>query len=86
MFAGTCWHLRRLDWCEEVGEPLMDEVSVCQYSEQYLLPIGTFDFFPLSSSFLFLKKHVCLFKVHKLKSRDEVDSKSTLYTQNLSVV
>lgn len=26
-FAGTCWHLRRLDWCEEVGEPLMDEVS-----------------------------------------------------------
>uniref|UniRef100_A0A4W6EC60 Ubiquitin specific peptidase 40 n=1 Tax=Lates calcarifer TaxID=8187 RepID=A0A4W6EC60_LATCA len=22
---GTCWHLRRLDWCEEVGEPLMDE-------------------------------------------------------------
>ncbi|XP_041669120.1 ubiquitin carboxyl-terminal hydrolase 40 [Cheilinus undulatus] len=20
-----CWHLRRLDWCEEVGEPLMDE-------------------------------------------------------------
>uniref|UniRef100_A0A7N6BXZ5 Ubiquitin carboxyl-terminal hydrolase n=1 Tax=Anabas testudineus TaxID=64144 RepID=A0A7N6BXZ5_ANATE len=21
----TCWHLRRLDWCEEVGEPLMDE-------------------------------------------------------------
>lgn len=26
-FAGTCWHLRRLDWCEDVGEPLMDEVS-----------------------------------------------------------
>ncbi|KAM8833045.1 ubiquitin carboxyl-terminal hydrolase 40 [Synchiropus picturatus] len=22
---GSCWHLRRLDWCEEVGEPLMDE-------------------------------------------------------------
>ncbi|XP_041827109.1 ubiquitin carboxyl-terminal hydrolase 40 isoform X2 [Melanotaenia boesemani] len=22
---GTRWHLRRLDWCEEVGEPLMDE-------------------------------------------------------------
>uniref|UniRef100_G3P742 USP domain-containing protein n=1 Tax=Gasterosteus aculeatus aculeatus TaxID=481459 RepID=G3P742_GASAC len=22
---GTCWHLRRLDWCEEVGEPIMDE-------------------------------------------------------------
>ncbi|XP_047467575.1 ubiquitin carboxyl-terminal hydrolase 40 isoform X2 [Mugil cephalus] len=22
---GTCWHLRRLDWCEEVGEPLMEE-------------------------------------------------------------
>ncbi|XP_026161733.1 ubiquitin carboxyl-terminal hydrolase 40 isoform X2 [Mastacembelus armatus] len=22
---GTCWHLRRLDWCEEVGEPLIDE-------------------------------------------------------------
>lgn len=22
---GTCWHLRRLDWCEEVGEPLVDE-------------------------------------------------------------
>lgn len=22
---GTAWHLRRLDWCEEVGEPLMDE-------------------------------------------------------------
>uniref|UniRef100_A0A3Q0S7X2 Ubiquitin specific peptidase 40 n=1 Tax=Amphilophus citrinellus TaxID=61819 RepID=A0A3Q0S7X2_AMPCI len=22
---GTCWHLRRLDWCEEVGEPLTDE-------------------------------------------------------------
>lgn len=22
---GTSWHLRRLDWCEEVGEPLMDE-------------------------------------------------------------
>ncbi|XP_068607993.1 ubiquitin carboxyl-terminal hydrolase 40 [Brachionichthys hirsutus] len=22
---GTCWHLSRLDWCEEVGEPLMDE-------------------------------------------------------------
>ncbi|KAM3594008.1 uncharacterized protein V6R79_000611 [Siganus canaliculatus] len=22
---GTCWHLRKLDWCEEVGEPLMDE-------------------------------------------------------------
>lgn len=28
VFPGTCWHLRRLDWCEEVGEPLMDEVSV----------------------------------------------------------
>lgn len=28
VFAGTCWHLRRLDWCEEVGEPLMDEVSL----------------------------------------------------------
>uniref|UniRef100_A0A4W6EAC8 Ubiquitin carboxyl-terminal hydrolase n=1 Tax=Lates calcarifer TaxID=8187 RepID=A0A4W6EAC8_LATCA len=25
VLAGTCWHLRRLDWCEEVGEPLMDE-------------------------------------------------------------
>uniref|UniRef100_A0A3Q3FTU7 Ubiquitin specific peptidase 40 n=1 Tax=Kryptolebias marmoratus TaxID=37003 RepID=A0A3Q3FTU7_KRYMA len=24
-FNGTCWHLRKLDWCEEVGEPLMDE-------------------------------------------------------------
>ncbi|TNN48444.1 Ubiquitin carboxyl-terminal hydrolase 40 [Liparis tanakae] len=24
---GTCWHLRRLDWCEDVGEPIMDEVS-----------------------------------------------------------
>ncbi|KAB5515425.1 hypothetical protein PHYPO_G00249580 [Pangasianodon hypophthalmus] len=22
---GSCWHLRRMDWCEEVGEPLMDE-------------------------------------------------------------
>ncbi|KAK7904202.1 hypothetical protein WMY93_016809 [Mugilogobius chulae] len=22
---GSGWHLRRLDWCEEVGEPLMDE-------------------------------------------------------------
>ncbi|XP_071758299.2 ubiquitin carboxyl-terminal hydrolase 40 [Centroberyx gerrardi] len=22
---GNSWHLRRLDWCEEVGEPLMDE-------------------------------------------------------------
>ncbi|XP_044231472.1 ubiquitin carboxyl-terminal hydrolase 40 [Thunnus albacares] len=22
---GTSWHLRRLDWCEEVGEALMDE-------------------------------------------------------------
>nr|XP_061824121.1 ubiquitin carboxyl-terminal hydrolase 40-like isoform X2 [Nerophis lumbriciformis] len=22
---GTCWHLRRLDWCEEVGEALLDE-------------------------------------------------------------
>ncbi|KAM8914024.1 ubiquitin carboxyl-terminal hydrolase 40 isoform 2-T2 [Spinachia spinachia] len=22
---GTCWHLRRLDWCEEVGEPIVDE-------------------------------------------------------------
>ncbi|XP_051941258.1 ubiquitin carboxyl-terminal hydrolase 40 isoform X1 [Hippocampus zosterae] len=22
---GTCWHLRRLDWCEEVGEALNDE-------------------------------------------------------------
>ncbi|XP_063765610.1 ubiquitin carboxyl-terminal hydrolase 40 [Eleginops maclovinus] len=22
---GTYWHLRRLDWCEEVGEPIMDE-------------------------------------------------------------
>ncbi|XP_035388075.1 ubiquitin carboxyl-terminal hydrolase 40 [Electrophorus electricus] len=22
---GMCWHLRRMDWCEEVGEPLMDE-------------------------------------------------------------
>ncbi|XP_054470070.1 ubiquitin carboxyl-terminal hydrolase 40 isoform X2 [Anoplopoma fimbria] len=22
---GTCWHLRKLDWCEEVGEPIMDE-------------------------------------------------------------
>lgn len=27
VFLGTCWHLRRLDWCEEVGEPLMDEVN-----------------------------------------------------------
>ncbi|XP_057715706.1 ubiquitin carboxyl-terminal hydrolase 40 isoform X2 [Corythoichthys intestinalis] len=23
----TCWHLRRLDWCEEVGEALIDEDS-----------------------------------------------------------
>ncbi|CAN9502416.1 unnamed protein product [Ophioblennius macclurei] len=22
---GSCWHLRKLDWCEEVGDPLMDE-------------------------------------------------------------
>lgn len=22
---GDAWHLRRLDWCEEIGEPLMDE-------------------------------------------------------------
>ncbi|KAA0713389.1 Ubiquitin carboxyl-terminal hydrolase 40 [Triplophysa tibetana] len=22
---GDSWHLRRLDWCEEIGEPLMDE-------------------------------------------------------------
>lgn len=22
---GACWHLRRMDWCEEVGEPLRDE-------------------------------------------------------------
>ncbi|XP_054652144.1 ubiquitin carboxyl-terminal hydrolase 40 [Dunckerocampus dactyliophorus] len=22
---GTCWHLRRLDWCEEVGEALIEE-------------------------------------------------------------
>uniref|UniRef100_A0A3P8UWW9 Ubiquitin specific peptidase 40 n=1 Tax=Cynoglossus semilaevis TaxID=244447 RepID=A0A3P8UWW9_CYNSE len=21
----SCWHLRKLDWCEEVGEPLVDE-------------------------------------------------------------
>ncbi|XP_028294265.1 ubiquitin carboxyl-terminal hydrolase 40 isoform X2 [Gouania willdenowi] len=28
---GTGWHLRRLDWCEEVGEPLMDEdASLCE--------------------------------------------------------
>lgn len=33
VFAGTCWHLRKLDWCEEVGEPLMDEVSVGRSSE-----------------------------------------------------
>uniref|UniRef100_A0A672Z7Z5 Ubiquitin carboxyl-terminal hydrolase n=1 Tax=Sphaeramia orbicularis TaxID=375764 RepID=A0A672Z7Z5_9TELE len=25
LLLGSCWHLRRLDWCEEVGEPLMDE-------------------------------------------------------------
>lgn len=25
--TGDGWHLRRLDWCEEVGEALMDEVS-----------------------------------------------------------
>uniref|UniRef100_A0A3P8ZT64 USP domain-containing protein n=1 Tax=Esox lucius TaxID=8010 RepID=A0A3P8ZT64_ESOLU len=24
---GDSWHLRRMDWCEEVGEALMDEVS-----------------------------------------------------------
>nr|XP_057946273.1 ubiquitin carboxyl-terminal hydrolase 40 isoform X2 [Doryrhamphus excisus] len=24
---GTCWHLRRLDWCEEVGEALTDELA-----------------------------------------------------------
>ncbi|KAI4875390.1 hypothetical protein NFI96_028237, partial [Prochilodus magdalenae] len=24
---GTCWHVRRMDWCEEVGEPLRDENS-----------------------------------------------------------
>uniref|UniRef100_A0A671TUG1 Ubiquitin specific peptidase 40 n=1 Tax=Sparus aurata TaxID=8175 RepID=A0A671TUG1_SPAAU len=22
---GTCWHLRRLDWCEDIGEPIVDE-------------------------------------------------------------
>ncbi|XP_029317046.1 ubiquitin carboxyl-terminal hydrolase 40 isoform X2 [Cottoperca gobio] len=22
---GSCWHLRRLDWCEDVGEPIMNE-------------------------------------------------------------
>lgn len=37
LFAGSCWHLRRLDWCEEVGEPLMDEVSVWQYWQQYVI-------------------------------------------------
>lgn len=25
--SGDSWHLRRLDWCEEIGEPLMDEVE-----------------------------------------------------------
>uniref|UniRef100_A0A674F0N7 Ubiquitin specific peptidase 40 n=1 Tax=Salmo trutta TaxID=8032 RepID=A0A674F0N7_SALTR len=28
---GDGWHLRRLDWCEEVGEALMDEVSNQNY-------------------------------------------------------
>uniref|UniRef100_A0A8C7MAK8 Ubiquitin carboxyl-terminal hydrolase n=1 Tax=Oncorhynchus kisutch TaxID=8019 RepID=A0A8C7MAK8_ONCKI len=29
--SGDGWHLRRLDWCEEVGEALMDEVSNQNY-------------------------------------------------------
>uniref|UniRef100_A0A8C7SCM5 USP domain-containing protein n=1 Tax=Oncorhynchus mykiss TaxID=8022 RepID=A0A8C7SCM5_ONCMY len=29
--TGDGWHLRRLDWCEEVGEALMDEVSNQNY-------------------------------------------------------
>lgn len=33
--ADTCWHLRRLDWCEEVGEPLMDEVRGKKLKVQY---------------------------------------------------
>uniref|UniRef100_A0A674DRG0 Ubiquitin specific peptidase 40 n=1 Tax=Salmo trutta TaxID=8032 RepID=A0A674DRG0_SALTR len=27
LLVGDGWHLRRLDWCEEVGEALMDEVD-----------------------------------------------------------
>uniref|UniRef100_A0A6Q2XM05 USP domain-containing protein n=1 Tax=Esox lucius TaxID=8010 RepID=A0A6Q2XM05_ESOLU len=27
---GDSWHLRRMDWCEEVGEALMDEVSLSE--------------------------------------------------------
>uniref|UniRef100_A0AAZ3QDD6 USP domain-containing protein n=1 Tax=Oncorhynchus tshawytscha TaxID=74940 RepID=A0AAZ3QDD6_ONCTS len=31
LLVGDGWHLRRLDWCEEVGEALMDEVSNQNY-------------------------------------------------------
>uniref|UniRef100_A0A672HVH5 Ubiquitin specific peptidase 40 n=1 Tax=Salarias fasciatus TaxID=181472 RepID=A0A672HVH5_SALFA len=42
---GSCWHLRKLDWCEEVGEPLMDELCL------YLI---TFGYLCLSQGFLTL--------------------------------
>uniref|UniRef100_A0A8C5HV38 Ubiquitin carboxyl-terminal hydrolase n=1 Tax=Gouania willdenowi TaxID=441366 RepID=A0A8C5HV38_GOUWI len=36
--SGTGWHLRRLDWCEEVGEPLMDEIRMGVPGESSYFP------------------------------------------------
>ncbi|XP_039459466.1 ubiquitin carboxyl-terminal hydrolase 40 isoform X1 [Oreochromis aureus] len=66
---GTCWHLRRLDWCEEVGEPLMDEDA--SLSE---LKIGNGETLVVTEGHLpskgFLKISIWLYWDPKIMERD----------------
>uniref|UniRef100_I3IYH6 Ubiquitin carboxyl-terminal hydrolase n=1 Tax=Oreochromis niloticus TaxID=8128 RepID=I3IYH6_ORENI len=69
VFLGTCWHLRRLDWCEEVGEPLMDEDA--SLSE---LKIGNGETLVVTEGHLpskgFLKISIWLYWDPKIMERD----------------
>lgn len=76
VFAGTCWHLRKLDWCEEVGEPLMDEVSVGRSSEptgpkSVFMSVDTFSCLSLYSfsERMFFKSNKILMCVQSLLPR-----------------
>ncbi|CAJ1073333.1 ubiquitin carboxyl-terminal hydrolase 40 isoform X1 [Xyrichtys novacula] len=70
---GTFWHLRRLDWCEEVGEPLIDEDA--SLSE---LKISSGDTLVVTEGQLppkgFLKLHVWLY----------LDTRNNLAESNLT--
>lgn len=56
-FTGDTWHLRKMDWCYEAGEPLCEEVrlflhilfleTICVFCVSYRIPT----FAPLVNKF-----------------------------------